>query len=149
MSSNLTSSAVWGIVYMKYLGIDYGTKRVGLAVAEDGGMAFPLSVIPCTDTLVSDISAICIAKNIGTIVVGNSLNFNNEANPIMKKITPFADALRVATTLPVVFMNEALSSREAMHLQGDNSQNDASAAAIVLQSYLEKMGVGSSEEEDA
>jgi RNase H-fold protein (predicted Holliday junction resolvase) len=35
-------------------------------------------------------------------------------------------------------MPEVLTSREAMHLQGDNSENDASAAAIILQSYLNK-----------
>ncbi len=124
---------------MKYLGIDYGTKRVGLATAEDGGMAFPLRVIPHRPTLVLDVADICIKEKIGTIVMGNSLNNKNEPNLLMKKITPFAEELKSVTGLPIAFMNEAFSSREAMHLQGDNSENDASAAAIVLQSYLDKV----------
>ena len=131
MSSNLTASAV------KYLGIDFGTKRVGLATGEVGGLAFPLRVIPNTTNLATDIATICTAEKINTIVIGNSLNNKNEPNPLMKKITPFAEKLKEATGLPVVFMNEMFSSREAKHLQGDNGMNDASAACIVLQSYLD------------
>jgi putative Holliday junction resolvase len=133
---------------MKYLGIDYGTKRVGLATAEDGGMAFPLRVIPNRATLVLDVSDICIKEKIGTIVMGRSLNNNNEPNVLMKKITPFVEELKNTTGLPVVFMNEAFSSREAMHLQGDNSQNDASAACIVLQSYINSVNPSIGEVED-
>ncbi len=124
---------------MKYLGIDYGTKRVGLATAEDGGMAFPLRVIPHRPTLVLDVADICIKEKIGIIVMGNSLNNNNEPNALMKKVTPFAEELKNVTGLPVVFINEAFSTREAKHLQGDNAHNDASAACIVLQSYLDKI----------
>ncbi len=125
---------------MKYLGIDYGTKRVGLATSPDGGtLAFPLRVIPFSSTLVDDITAICRVEKVGTIVIGHSLNFQNQPNPLMKRITPFAEELKVATGLPIIFMNEALSSREATHLQGDNAMNDASAATIVLQSYLDSV----------
>ena len=122
---------------MKYLGIDFGTKRVGLATAEDGGMAFPLRVIQNTRTLIVDIAALCAKEGIGTVVIGKSQNNKNEPNPLMKKITPFAEELKTQTGLPVVFMNETFSSREAMHIQGDNDMNDASAATIVLQSYLD------------
>ncbi|KKU79745.1 MAG: hypothetical protein UY04_C0003G0027 [Parcubacteria group bacterium GW2011_GWA2_47_7] len=125
---------------MKYLGIDYGTKRVGLAVVPEGGtMAFPLYVIVNSSSLVDDIVAICAKERVSTIVIGNSLNNSNEPNPLMKKVIPFADALKDKTGLPIEFMNEAFSSREAMHLQGDNAMNDASAAAIVLQSYLDSI----------
>src|SRR3989344_3835506 len=125
---------------MKYLGIDYGTKRVGLAVVPEGGtMAFHLYVIVNSSSLVDDIVAICAKERVSTIVIGNSLNNSNEPNPLMKKVIPFADALKDKTGLPIEFMNEAFSSREAMHLQGDNAMNDASAAAIVLQSYLDSI----------
>jgi putative holliday junction resolvase len=125
---------------MKYLGIDYGTKRLGLAVVPKGGtMAFPLRIIPNTLTVVEDVAAICRAGKVDAVVIGESLDFQNRPNPLMKKITPFANALTIATGLPIYFMNEALSSREATHLQGDNAMNDASAAAIVLQSYLDKI----------
>jgi len=133
---------------MKYLGIDYGTKRVGLATAETGGMAFPHSVIQNVPTLIADVLAICTKSSIGTIVIGNSLDNKNMPNAIMKKVIPFAEELKKHSGLPVVFMNETFSSREATHLQGDNNMNDASAAAIVLQSYLDKTYPRSIHEED-
>ena len=123
---------------MKYLGIDYGTKRVGIATSDDEGvMAFPLRVLLNSRSLPAHIAKICRDEKIGTIVVGESLNFQNKHNPIMKEVTPFAEELRRQSGLPVVFMNEVLSSQEAMRIQGDNSENDSSAATLVLQSYLD------------
>jgi len=124
---------------MKYLGIDYGTKRVGVATSDDeGGMAFPFRVLSNTKTLVQDIGEICRKERIGTIVVGESHNFQGKPNPLMRAITPFAEALKKETGLPLVFMNEVFSSQEAARITGDNSKNDASAAALVLQSYLDR-----------
>lgn len=134
---------------MKYLGIDYGTKRVGIATSDDEGrMAFPFRVIPNVRTLVDDVAAICAAERIDSIVMGESHNFQNQPNSLMKEILPFVEAIKERTLLPVVFMPEVLSSQEAMHLQGDNDQNDASAAAIVLQSYLEKINPPHKESQD-
>jgi putative holliday junction resolvase len=136
---------------MKYLGIDYGTKRIGLATAPSGStMAFPHSVVPAGSDLVDRIVRLCKDESVDVIVLGLSLNLNGKENPIMKDIRPFGGALEAATGLPLIYMNEVLSSREAMHVQGDNAQNDASAAAIVLQSYLASVGKagGDHEEED-
>jgi putative Holliday junction resolvase len=134
---------------MKYLAIDYGTKRVGIATSDDGGtMAFPLRVLLNSRSLVAHIAKICRDEHINTVVVGDSLNFQNKPNKIMDEIRPFAEQLKEATLLPLVFMNEVLSSQEAMHLQGDNEKNDASAAAIVLQSYLDKINPPTIAEED-
>lgn len=130
---------------MKYLGIDYGTKRVGIATSDDGGtMAFPLCVLPNTKTLLADIHALCTKEHVHAIVMGDSRNNLNQANPIMSVITPFAEELNAATGLPLHFMNEAFSSREAAHVQGDNSLNDASAAALVLQSFLDRTNMSPS-----
>jgi putative Holliday junction resolvase len=124
---------------MKYIGIDYGTKRIGLATSDDGGrMAFPLRVILNSRSVVPHIVKICKDEGVETIVIGESLDFKNTHNAIMRQITPFSEELKTASGLPVVFMNEVLSSREATHIQGDNKENDASAAAIILQSYLNK-----------
>ncbi len=134
---------------MKYLGIDYGTKRVGLATSDDGGrMAFPLRVMHNSRSLIAHIAKICKDERIETVVVGESIDFKNKHNAIMQEITPFAEALKIATGLPVVFMNEVLSSREAMHIQGDNKENDSSAAAIILQSYLNKHNPAPIDEHD-
>ncbi len=131
---------------MKYLAIDYGTKRVGLATSDDGGtMAFPLRVLLNSRSLAAHIAKICRDEHIDTIVMGESLNFQNKHNTIMGAITSFAATLKEETGLPFVFMNEVLSSQEAMRIQGDNAENDASAATIVLQSYLDKINPPRSE----
>lgn len=125
---------------MKYLAIDYGTKRVGIATSDDEGtMAFPMRVIPNNGKLIKEIEAICRKERVGTIIVGESHNFQNKPNPIMRDIMPFADKLKRVTALPVEFMTEVFSSQEAARITGTNRTNDASAAAIVLQSYLDKI----------
>ena len=61
---------------MKYLCIDYGTKRVGIATSDDGGtMAFPLRVLLNSRSLVANVAKICRDEHINTIVMGESLNF--------------------------------------------------------------------------
>ncbi len=125
---------------MKYLSIDYGTKRVGIATSDDSGvMAFPLRVLLNSRSLAAHIAKICRDERIDVIVMGESLNFQNKHNSIMSEIIPFAEKLKNESGLPVVYMNEVLSSQEAMHLQGDNKENDSSAAAIILQCYLDKI----------
>jgi putative Holliday junction resolvase len=124
---------------VKYLAIDYGTKRIGIATSDDEGtMAFPLMVVQNGKHSLVEIADLCVSERVGGIVVGESINFQNEHNEIMKEVEPFALALGERTGLPVSYMNEVLSSQEAMHIQGDNEHNDASAAAIILQCFLDR-----------
>ena len=123
---------------MKYLGIDYGSKHIGIAISDpDGTMAFPRSVIDATKDPVSEIAELCKKEGVEKIVVGDSRNFKNMPNTIMKKVMPFTDALHKLTGIPVVFILEAMSSQEARRTQGENDMNDASAAAIILQSHID------------
>lgn len=123
---------------MKYLGIDYGSKRVGFATSNDEGtMAFPLTVVQNTEDLMIDIIKICLENNIGGIVVGESKNFSQEDNEIMKEIKPFVENLKEKSGLPVHLHPEFLTSQEAERLQGKNDMLDASAAALILKSYLD------------
>jgi len=123
---------------MKYLGIDYGLKRLGLAVLDDvHGFAFPLSVVDNSEDLMGEMSKICKENNIDEIVVGESKNFNQDQNEIMKEVTPFVDKLKTEIGLPVHLHPEFLTSMEAERLQGSNSMNDASAASIILKSYFD------------
>lgn len=125
---------------MRYLGIDYGTKRVGIAITDAGGhMAFPRVVLPNDEALVETIADIARREDVIEIVLGESRDFAGKENPVMKRIHAFKEDLARATRVPVRFFPEVLSSREATRLQGDNEMNDASAAAIVLQSYLDCM----------
>ncbi len=124
---------------MKYLGVDYGSKRVGIAVSDENGrLAFPRMVMANTKTFVDEIVAFVEKEGIEGIVLGESHDRNNIPNPIMKKIHAFADELRARTILPVFFVSEAYTSQEAKHIQGENAMHDASAAAIILQSFLDR-----------
>lgn len=123
---------------MKYLGIDYGAKRIGLAISDGtSGLAFPLKVVENKSSLVNDISLICNDEEVDEIIVGESLNFAQKENEIMKEITPFVESLKEKIGLPVHMHPEFLTSQEADRLQGRNVMRDASAAALILMHYLE------------
>jgi putative transcription antitermination factor YqgF len=124
---------------MRYLSIDYGTKRVGLALSDEtGAMAFPEAVLPADQKLIPAIKKICSEKSVNLIVLGESKNLNNEPNPLMAKIASFKKKLEEATGLAVTFESEVYSSAAAARLQGDVAGLDASAAAIILQSFLDR-----------
>ena len=124
---------------MKYLGIDFGSKRVGIAVSdEDGKMAFPHSVIQNDKNLLAEIENIIGNEGVNIIVMGESKNFKGEPNKIMKDIKKFKKILEEKTKLHVSFEPEFMTSSQAEQIQGKNKMHDASAAAIILQSYLDK-----------
>jgi putative Holliday junction resolvase len=123
---------------MRYIGIDYGEKRVGVAVSDESrALAFPLKVLPNSPQLVSEIAEICREQQAALAVVGDSKDFAQNDNEIMKEVWPFVEALREAAKIPVELHPEFLTSHQAEKLQGKNEMLDASAAAILLQSFLD------------
>ncbi|MCK9351663.1 MAG: Holliday junction resolvase RuvX [Candidatus Paceibacterota bacterium] len=125
---------------MKLLGIDYGSKKIGLAISdEEGRVAFPRSVIKNNAVILSEIQELIKKEKIEGIVLGESLAYSGEPNLIMKRISVFKESLEKATCLPVSFENEFLSSKQARNIHDSGELNDASAAAIILQSYLDKL----------
>ena len=104
---------------------------------ERGDFAYPLSVLENKDNLFQDILKVCKDNNIGSVVVGESKNFSQNNNEIMKEISPFVDKLKKVLDLPVYMHPEFLTSQEAERLQGKNDMHDASAAALILKSYLD------------
>jgi putative Holliday junction resolvase len=122
----------------RYLGIDYGSKRIGIAISDEtNSFAFPLRVLENTGSLIDDIYLMCEANKVTEIVVGESLNFVQKENKIMEEIKPFVKNLEEKLSLPVHMHPEFLTSQEADRLQGRNSKRDASAAALILKSYLD------------
>lgn len=126
----------------KLLGVDFGRKRVGIAVSdEEQKIAFPKTVYPNDKKLIGRIADYCTENSIGGIVLGESKNFKGEDNPIMKDVLKFKEKIEMATSLPVFLEPEFMSSSEAekMRAEGDDKEMlDASAAAVILQSYLGK-----------
>lgn len=124
---------------MKYLGIDFGTKRVGIAISdEEGKIAFPNEVLPNDSGLLQNVIKICDGNLIGAVVIGESNDFAGNPNPIMKDVKKFIKGLEKKIKAPIIFEPEFLSSVQASRIQGETKKLDASAAAIILQSFLDK-----------
>ncbi len=127
---------------MYHLGIDYGHKKVGLAISDESGrFAFPYGVLPNTVKLSAEIRAICEKEGIEKIVIGESLNLSGEPNPIQKKIKQFRAELAEVVGLPVASEKEFFTSWEAKRLIDEEQKDpltDARAAALILRSYLDK-----------
>ena len=121
------------------MGIDYGTKRVGVALSDEGGsMAFPHRVIENSPKLLKELVSLIEAEHVGEIVIGHSLNEKNEANHIQAAIERLVLDLTLAVGVPVHLEPEQYSTQEALRIQGRNEKTDASAAAIILNSHLTK-----------
>lgn len=124
---------------MRHMGIDFGKKRVGVALSDEvGNFALPHSVLANDARIIDQLKTLCVEHKVGTIVMGESKDFKQVANPIMKSALVFKADLEKATGLPVHLEPEFMTSAEAEHLQGKNAMLDASAAALILKSYLEK-----------
>jgi len=125
---------------MRSLGIDYGTKNIGLALSDESGtLAFPFDIIDNDDMLVERTLRIAKENGAKRIVIGES-RMADQDNAIMKKIRTFSDALKKAVDVDVYFEPEQFSSAEAMRFQpqkGKQKRDDA-AAAIILQRFLDR-----------
>jgi len=122
---------------MRYLGIDYGHKNIGLALSdEQGNFVYPYSVVSNDKKTIQTIANVCQKEGVGEIVIGESLDFKGLPNPILKASKEFSELLKSETKLLVNFQIETYSSREAARIVGDDDNLDARAAAIILESYL-------------
>lgn len=124
---------------MRYIGIDYGTKKVGIAFSdESGSMAFPHDVIPNDTELVATIEKLIESKGVAAMVIGHSIGRDGSDNKVQEAINEFIGDITLRTGVPVHLEPEQYSTQEALRLQGRNTKTDASAAAIILNSYLLK-----------
>lgn len=127
---------------MKYLGIDYGGKRIGVALSDEGGkMAFPRAIIANDSQAVALIKQDAEAEKIGCIVVGDTLSYSGIRNPVTDEVDVFIGRLEKETGLPVERAFEAGSSIEASRYAPESDgHNDSVAAAVLLQRYLDMRG---------
>ena len=136
---------------MKILGIDYGSKRVGLALSDDeASFAFPYKIISNNMELLDTIHNICGTEEVSAIVLGESHDLSGQPNKIMGSIEEFKRNIETELDLPVYFQKEFMTTVEARGREGKEVNNakkvgkikqapaDASAAALILQRYLDK-----------
>jgi putative Holliday junction resolvase len=127
------------MVIMKYLGIDYGEKKVGLSLAE-GKLALPWQIIANTSLvdLLDKLKDIVKQEKITEIVVGVPWGLNRKKTDQTKKVLMFVEQLRQHLPLPISETDEFFSTKVS-HKQGLGKNDDAVAAAHILQSYLDRL----------
>jgi len=133
---------------MRYLGVDYGSARVGLALSDEAGtMGFPHAVVPNTPRLAADVCALIDQEQVGAVVIGESRNLTGGENPIAKQARAFGATLAERTGLPVFYESEVFTSAAARRAPEKRVRSrtprrvvrvDAAAAALILTSFLSK-----------
>ena len=134
-----------------YLGIDYGTKRVGLAISDETGqIAFPLCVLENSGQrrVAVEISRIVSERIVGSLVLGLPLNLDGSKGIAVENVEHFADVLKQYVNIPVEFWDERLSTKIAERAMIDGGLSrmrrkqsiDQATAQIILQSYLDAHG---------
>lgn len=123
---------------MKCLGVDYGESRVGIAISDDEGkIAFPRKTVSAK-TVIREIKSLVKKESIKKVIVGLPLSLGNRETDQTKAVRKFAKELHLSLTIPVEFENEIFTTRMAEKAQVKKEHADAAAAAIILQSYLDK-----------
>lgn len=123
---------------MRYLGIDFGSRSIGLALSDARGtFAFPLEVVPNDSHALENIAHVIEEKKVEAIVVGDTRADSGVANNLTAHCEKFAAQLGSRTKRTVSFAREAWSSFEAARYAPDEKKRDEAAAAIILQRYLD------------
>lgn len=131
----------------RILGIDFGEKRIGLAVSDSAGrFAVPLETLRRTSDgqAIRQIIAAALQREVECLVVGEPLNLDGSRGPASARASSFARKLATESGLPVEMTDETLTSVEAQERLREAGIDprrhpekvDATAAQILLQQYL-------------
>jgi putative Holliday junction resolvase len=132
---------------MRYLSIDYGAKRTGLAICDAGEtIASPLAVLHGQKGLLEKIAQVVQAEGVQAIVLGLPLNMDDSQGPQVGIVLKFAEQLKKYVNVPIHFQDERLSSFGAEDKLASveipraekKKRLDAIAAAEILEAFLEQ-----------
>lgn len=133
---------------MRCLGIDHGTRRIGLAYGDELGVATPLPAIVDADPAKRWQALLEIARQrrVTDLVLGHPLNMDDTAGPKAKEAEALAERLRAALGVPVHLVDERLTSYEAESTIAKAKRRevrasglvDSRAATLILQDYLDQ-----------
>ena len=126
---------------MRYIGIDYGEKRVGIAVSDpEGRIAFPREILENKGdaAIVRKIGKFAKQEQAGHIIIGLPVDLQGKETVTTKRVRAFVQRLKDTIVVPVEFENEMLTTRMAHRIGVKKKHVDASSAALILQSYLDK-----------
>ena len=119
---------------MRYLGIDYGAKRIGLALSDsEGSIAFPHATVGSVEEVVEVISR----EGVERVIIGLPLTLHGKESDESARVRQFVSELSKRVQLPIAFENEVFTTKLAER-HTPREKADASAAALILQSYLDR-----------
>ena len=134
---------------MRYIGIDLGTRRIGLAFGDELGVATPLAALTQADAAARHAALLTVIRERRAEegVLGHPLNMDDTAGPKAKEAEAFAATLRGETGLPVHLIDERLTSYEAESTIAKSKRRgvresgiiDSRAATLILQDYLNQV----------
>ncbi|MDR1590885.1 MAG: Holliday junction resolvase RuvX [Puniceicoccales bacterium] len=135
---------------MNYLGIDYGTKRLGLSVGDDAlKFVVPIDAISVTswEKVAQKIAEIGKIRQIHKIIVGYPINMDDTIGAKAKEVDRFVALLKQFVSIPIVRSDERLTSESVGDLYRRSGKNrrklrksgaiDSAAAVLILQDYLD------------
>jgi len=135
----------------KILGLDWGHKRIGVAISDSEGlMAFPRTSIENNKDAISKIGEICSEENVNLIVLGYPYNLEGEKNDSTKAVEAFAEAINQELNIDVDFHDERLTSVESDSIirsinikrEDRKKETDIIAASLILKNYLDLKSQG-------
>ncbi|NWJ44314.1 MAG: Holliday junction resolvase RuvX [Chloroflexi bacterium] len=134
---------------MRYLALDLGRKRIGLALSDETGLiSSPAGVIQVrhSEQVFTEIESLVKQNEVGKLIIGLPIQLNGREGIEAERARVFAAELGGRISVPVDFMDERLSSVEAERRLIDSGKRgqkirdniDATAAALILQTYLDR-----------
>ena len=127
---------------MNYLGLDFGLKKIGLAIGDDGGrVAVPFDVVYGG---LDEVCQIINQEKIEALVVGLAIPEGVQSDRQFTRTGEFIKSLRERTGLPVSVVDEQFTSTEARRVQkefGAKASEDALAAMLILQAFFDEGGM--------
>jgi len=119
---------------MNILGIDYGTKNIGLAWCDTNiGVPLPFGVIKSIEEVIEIIRS----ENIDRVIIGLPIGLDGKENNNTMRVRKFADQIRELSNIEIDFFDERFSSHFADQIESGVSRDEKSAM-IILSDYLEK-----------
>jgi len=134
---------------MRCLGLDIGDRWIGVALSDPGGiLASPVTVIERTEDskAIKAITDIINKEQVEQVIVGLPLSLDGSLSRQAEKVKDFADKLAENIKVPLEYRDERLTTVTAQRLKRASggkkgrgkTRDDAEAAAVILQSYLEE-----------
>lgn len=120
----------------KLLGIDYGDKKIGLSVSANS-LALPLAVLENNVEFSTKLQQLIASEKISKLIVGLPLGSLGEETDASEKVREFVRRLRTTIQIEVDYYDERLTTAQVKSLK-IRGEDDAHAAAILLQSYLDR-----------